>query len=188
MPNQPSILDVQLSNPTPYPAWGALFVSREMPLDSISYDGTGISLRKTLSRVDADGILHLIGEKNDETPLRVGDRVRVHIDIYCQRDMDNMVLSDQRAAAFEPVSTASGWCWSRGVGSADNDGLHYYADVRDDRLDCYIDRLNEGHYFVEYDLWVRHAGTFANGIGILRSVYAPEFRANTSSMQLKIQD
>ena len=94
--------------------------------------------------------------------------------------MDNMVLSDQRAAAFEPVSTAGGWCW--------NDGLHYYTDVRDDRLDCYIDRLNEGHYYVEYDLWVRHAGTFANGIGILRSVYAPEFRANTPSTKIRVED
>ncbi len=180
LPNQPSTLNVQLANPTPYPAWGALFVCREIPLDSIPHDGTGISLRKTLSRVDADGSLHLIGENNDEVPLRVGDRVRVHIDIHCQRDMDNMVLSDQRAAAFESVSTASGWFW--------NDGLRYYVDVRDDRLDCYIDRLTEGHYYVEYDLWVRHAGTFVNGIGVLRSVYAPELRANTSSVLLKVQD
>jgi hypothetical protein len=148
-----------------------------MPVDSIPYNGTDISLRKTLSRVDSDGSLHLL---EAEPTLRVGDRIRVHIDIYCRRDMDNMVLSDQRAAAFEPVSTASGWCW--------NDGLCYYTDVRDERVDCYIDRLNEGHYYVEYDLLVRHAGTFANGIGSLHSVYAPEFRANTSSTKIRIVD
>ena len=94
--------------------------------------------------------------------------------------MDNMVLVDQRAAAFEPVSTASGWQW--------NDGLRYYVDVRDESHNCYIDRLNEGRYYVEYDLWVRHAGTFASGIGILRSVYAPEFRANTPSVKLRVAD
>lgn len=175
--NDTETLDIKLSNTSPYPAWGAVFLSRELPVDSIQYNGTGISLRKTLSRVDADGSLHLLAP---EATLHVGDRIRVHIDVYCHRDMDNMVLSDQRAAAFEPVSTASGWCW--------NDGLHYYTDVRDDRLDCYIDRLNEGHYYVEYDLWVRHAGTFANGIGILRSVYAPEFRANTPSTKIRIED
>lgn len=163
-------LQVHLTNPSPYPAWGAFFVSREMHIDSISYDGTGINLRKTFSRVEADGSQHLL---DPESKLQVGDKVRVHIDIHCERDMDNMVLSDQRAAAFEPVSTASGWQW--------NNGLRFYVDVRDDRLDCYIDRINEGHYYVEYDLWVRHSGTFANGIGILRSVYAPEFRANTPS-------
>lgn len=171
------VVHLRLTNTSPYPAWGAVFVSREMPVDSIPYNGTDISLRKTLSRVDSDGSLHLL---EAEPTLRVGDRIRVHIDIYCRRDMDNMVLSDQRAAAFEPVSTASGWCW--------NDGLRYYTDVRDERVDCYIDRLNEGHYYVEYDLLVRHAGTFANGIGSLHSVYAPEFRANTSSTKIRIVD
>ena len=175
--SQFSTFNFQLENPSPYPAWGAVFVSREMPLDSIEYDGTGISLRKTFSLVAADGSLQLL---DSASTLHTGDRVRVHIDIYCERDMDNMVLSDQRASAFEPVSTASGWQW--------NDGLRYYTDVRDDCVNCYIDRLNEGHYYVEYDLWVRHAGTFATGIGILRSVYAPEFRANTPSAQLRVAD
>jgi hypothetical protein len=88
-----------------------------------------------------------------------------------------MVLRDQRAAGFEPVSTASGWCW--------NDGLRYYVDIRDEAADCYIDRLNEGHYYVEYDLWVRHAGAFATGICTLQSVYAPEFRCHTESQQVR---
>jgi hypothetical protein len=170
-------LNFQLENPSPYPAWGAVFSSRELPLDSIRYDGTAISLRKTLSLVAADGSLRLLGP---DAVLHVGDRVRVHIDIYCERDMDNMVLVDQRAAAFEPVSTASGWQW--------HDGLRYYVDVRDESHNCYIDRLNEGRYYVEYDLWVRHAGTFEGGIGVLRSVYAPEFRANTPSVKLRVAD
>ena len=176
-PKEPATLSFQLENPSPYPAWGAVFCSRELPLDSICYDGTAISLRKTLSLVNADDSLRLLGP---DAVLHVGDRVRVHIDIYCERDMDNMVLVDQRAAAFEPVSTASGWQW--------NDGLHYYVDVRDESHNCYIDRLNEGRYYVEYDLWVRHAGTFEGGIGVLRSVYAPEFRANTPSAKLRVAD
>ncbi len=184
-PKEPATLNFQLENPSPYPAWGAVFCSRELPLDSIRYDGTAISLRKTLSLVAADGSLRLLGP---DAVLHVGDRVRVHIDIYCERDMDNMVLVDQRAAAFEPVSTASGWQWCCGVGSADNDGLRYYVDVRDESHNCYIDRLNEGRYYVEYDLWVRHAGTFEGGIGVLRSVYAPEFRANTPSAKLRVAD
>ena len=175
--SQFSTFNFQLENPSPYPAWGAVFCSRELPLDSIRYDGTAISLRKTLSLVAADGSLRLLGP---DAVLHVGDRVRVHIDIYCERDMDNMVLVDQRAAAFEPVSTASGWQW--------NDGLRYYVDVRDESHNCYIDRLNEGRYYVEYDLWVRHAGTFEGGIGVLRSVYAPEFRANTPSAKLRVAD
>ena len=170
-----AINQFQLSTHNSSPAWGALFHSHDTPIDSIQYNGTGLSLRKTLSRVNADGSLTLIGKE----ALRAGDRIRVHIDIDCTRDFDNMVLSDQRASAFEPVTTASGWRW--------NDGLWYYVDVRDEQVDCYVDHLSEGHYYVEYDLWVRHLGTFSNGICTLHSVYAPEFRANTASLTITTQ-
>lgn len=162
--------EVVLRSTSPFPAWGAVFYSHDTHLDSIRADGTGITLRKTISTVATDGSLTLLkpGHK-----LQVGERVRVHIDIYCERDYDRMALRDQRAAGFEPVSTASGWRW--------NDGLRYYVDVRDEAVDCYIDHLADGHYYVEYDLWVRHAGTFSNGICTLQNVYAPEFRANTGS-------
>ena len=88
-----------------------------------------------------------------------------------------MVLSEQRASGFEPVSTKSGW--------RNNDGLYYYVDIRDEVTNCYIERLNEGHYYVEYDIMVRHAGTFAGGICTLQSVYAPEFRAHTPSPRIQ---
>lgn len=169
-------LDVQLSSNSRLPSWGALFHSRELPLDSIPADGSALALRKTFSRVNADGSLTLL--RPGEKP-KVGERFRVHIDIDCQRDMDNMVLNDSRAAGFEPAITKSGWRW--------NDGLSYYVDVRDEGLNCYIDRLGEGHYYVEYDLYVRHAGTFSVGPCILHSVYAPEFRANTSSSTLRME-
>ena len=159
-----------------FPAWGAIFHSHDTPIDSIPYNGTGMKLRKTLSRVNDDGSLTLL---TPESTLRVGDRVRVHIDIDIDRiDLSNLVLRDQRAAAFEPVSTTSGWQW--------NDGLRYYVDVRDEWTDCYIDYLYASHYYVEYDLWVRHSGIFANGIATLQSVYAPEFRANTDSQTILV--
>jgi hypothetical protein len=163
-------LNIELRSTSRFPAWGAVFFSHDTPLDSIRTEGTGITLRRTLSTVATDGSLTVI---KPGVALRMGERVRVHIDIYVERDLDRMVLRDQRAAGFEPVSTVSGWQW--------NDGLRYYVDMRDESSDCYIDHLAEGHYYVEYDMWVRHAGTFASGICTLQSVYAPEFRAHTGS-------
>ena len=174
--NGNGVCTIQLTSTSHLPAWGAVFHSHDTPVDSIQYNGTGIKLRKTLSRVNNDGSLTLL---NPGDKLHVGDRVRVHIDIDCQLGFDNMVLRDQRASAFEPVSTTSGWQW--------NDGLRYYVDVRDEWTDCYIDYLAPEHYYVEYDLWVRHSGTFANGICSLQSVYAPEFRANTSSVAVRVE-
>ncbi len=174
-PAQLSTLNFQLNNSSLLPAWGAVFHSHDTPIDSIQYNGTGMKLRKTLSRVNADGSLTLL---NPGDKLHVGDRVRVHIDIDCMQGFDNMVLRDQRAATFEPASTTSGWQW--------NQGLRYYVDVRDEWTDCYIDHLEPEHYYVEYNLWVRHSGTFANGICTLQSVYAPEFRANTDSQTIAV--
>ena len=48
--------------------------------------------------------------------------------------------------------------------------------------------MGEGHYYVEYDLWVRHEGTFVEGSCRLESVYAPEFRGYTGSGKLKIEN
>jgi hypothetical protein len=173
--NESTNFQFSISNSQLFPAWGVLFHSHDTPIDSIQYNDTGMKLRKTLSRVNADGSLTLL---NPGDKLHVGDRVRVHIDIDCQQGFDNMVLRDQRAATFEPASTTSGWQW--------NSGLHYYVDVRDEWTDCYIDHLGPEHYYVEYDLWVRHSGTFANGICTLQSVYAPEFRANTDSQTIAV--
>lgn len=169
-------LHFQLTGTSPLPAFGAVFHSHDTPIDSIAYNGTGLKLRKTLSRVNPDGSLSLLAP---DMPLRAGDRIRVHIDIDCLQATDQMVLRDQRAAACEPVSTASGWKW--------NNGLRYYVDVRDERTDCYIDHLGIGQYYVEYDLWVRHSGTFTNGICTLQSVYAPEYRANTDSPTVTVR-
>lgn len=176
VPRSGGVCKIQLTSTSPLPAWGAIFHSHDTPIDSIQYNGTGMKLRKTLSRVGDDGSLTLL---NPGDKLHVGDRVRVHIDIDIDRiDLSNLVLRDQRAAAFEPVSTTSGWKW--------NDGLRYYVDVRNEWTDCYIDYLNASHYYVEYDLWVRHSGTFANGIATLQSVYTPEFRANTDSQTILV--
>ena len=173
--NRNSQISIQLISTSPLPSWGAFFHSRLLPLDSIEADSSGIALRKSISRVASDGSLHLLTP--DDT-LRVGQRVRIRIDITCQHGMDNLVLAEPRAAGFEPVSTASGWRW--------NQGLSYYVDVRDKGLDCYIDHLGEGKYYVEYDLYVRHAGTFATGSSTLGSAYAPQFRANAPSATIRI--
>lgn len=168
-------LHLHLTSTSPLPSWGALFHSRLLPLDSIEADSSGIALRKSMSRVASDGSLHLL---TPDDILSVGERVRIRIDITCLHDMDNLVLNESRAAGFEPVSTASGWRW--------NQGLSYYVDVRDEGLNCYIDHLGEGKYYVEYDLYVRHAGTFATGSSTLGSAYAPQFRANAPSATIRI--
>jgi hypothetical protein len=170
-----SQISIQLISTSSLPSWGALFHSRMLPLDSIEADSSGIALRKSISRVASDGSLSLLDPADT---LHVGERVRIRIDITCQHGMDNLVLAEPRAAGFEPVSTASGWRWNQGLG--------YYVDVRDEGLNCYIDHLDEGKYYVEYDLYVRHAGTFATGSSTLGSAYAPQFRANAPSATIRI--
>jgi len=166
---EPLSVQCDLVSTSPLPVWGAVLFEHEEPIDSIAYQSMGIQLSKSYSLVRTDGALEPLASDT----LRVGDRLRVRIDIRCDRDLDRLVLQDQRAAAFEPVSTESGWRYCGGLGC--------YTDVRNDQTNFYINRLREGSFFVEYDLRVQSSGRYSTGIASIASVYAPEFRANTSS-------
>lgn len=149
-------------------AWGALYWQYFEELDKIKYNEMGIKLQRRIYRVEENGKLVEYNGSN----LKVGDRVRVKILIDCDRDLEYLELIDGRAAAFEPVSTASGWCWSN--------GLAYYVAVENAATKCFIDYMGKGKYVVEYELWANNAGTFVNGITSMQCLYAPEFRSNTS--------
>ena len=83
--------------------------------------------------------------------VKVGDRVRVRLQIVCDRNLEYIELKDPRCAAFEPVSTKSGWRW--------NSGLSYYIAVTNTAQTLYIDRLEKGSYIVEYDMYVNNANS-----------------------------
>ena len=147
-------------------AWGAMYWQYFENVEKIASSGMGVSLKRTLYRVESDKRLTPVAPTD---LLKVGDKVRVRLEISSDRTLEYLELKDPRCAAFEPVSTASGWRWGGAVS--------YYCSVTNAAQTLYIDRLEKGRYIVEYDLYVNNAGTYVTAPTTIQCLYAPEFRA-----------
>ncbi len=169
--------DVTLTKATDGIAWGALYWQYFEEMDKVLHSEMGIKLQKKLYRVNKEGTLTLV---DSTVTLKVGDKVRVQILIDCDRTMEYIELKDNRTAAFEPISTQSGWCW--------HDGLSYYTAVYDASSKFFIDRLQKGKYVLEYDLFVSASGErLSLGTTTIQCLYAPEFRATTPGTVIRVE-
>ena len=136
----------------------------------------GVTLKRTLYRVQADGTL---SEVTAARPLQVGEKVRVRLEVATDRNLEYLELKEPRCAAFEPVNTQSGWRWGN--------GLSYYRSVTQTAQTLYIDRLEKGKYLVESDYFVNNAGTYRTAPTVMQCLYAPEFRATLAMPLLHVE-
>ncbi len=151
---------------TPGIAWGAVYYQFTDDMDKIPASESGITISRSYIPADSAG-------------FAVGDRVKVRIEITCDRTMEYLELIDGRPSCVEPLSTRAGWCY--------NDGLRYYVTVNNTDTRCYIDRLEKGRYVVEYEVYVTNPGTFLSGPATMQCMYAPEFRAVSPSQLLHVK-
>ena len=157
----------KLDNPSaggPAIVWGAVYYQFTDDLDKIPASESGITLRRTYQH---------------EGPLKIGDRVKVRIDITCDRAMDYLELIDGRPSCVEPVSTRAGWRWSNGLG--------YYVTVNSTDTRCYVEHIDKGKYCFEYEVYVTNPGSFMTGVATMQCMYAPEFRATAPAQTLVVE-
>lgn len=145
-------------------AWGAVYYQFTDDMDKIPHSEMGIKVRRTY-----------LGPK----VLHVGDRVKVRVDIQCDRAMDYLELVDGRPSCVEPLSTRAGWRW--------NDGLSYYITVDNTTTRCYVEHLDKGKYWFEYEVFVTNPGHFLTGPLTMQCMYAPEFRATSPAIQIEVR-
>ncbi|NTV85045.1 MAG: hypothetical protein HGA23_12235, partial [Bacteroidales bacterium] len=147
--------------------------------DKITPAETPISIKKQLfvERTSPTGPrMEPIG---DNATLKVGDKVKVRIEIRVDRDMEYVHMKDMRAAAFEPTEVLSGYRYQGGLG--------YYESIRDASVNFYFDYLRKGTYVFEYRLNVTQKGEFSNGITSIQCLYAPEFSAHSQGMRVMVE-
>ena len=142
-------------------AWGAVYYQFTDDMDKIPATDMGITIRRTYTPTEN---------------LKVGDKIKVRIDITCDRAMEYLELIDGRPSCVEPLSTRAGWRW--------NEGLSYYIVVGNTDTRCYIDRLDKGKYYFEYEVFVTNPGHFLSGPVVMQCMYAPEFRATAPAQTI----
>lgn len=148
------------------PAYGAVVTRRVADLGDTPAYGT-----KSL-KIDKE----IVSKKNAFHP---GEKVTVRLLVFTDTEMTNVIVSDERPAALEPVNQfgqyhrAGAGCW-------------YYEQTTSTATNLFIDRLPKGYSVIEYEAVVNNSGTFATGIATLTSGEDTDLTAHSASTLLLI--
>lgn len=116
---------------------------------------------------------------DSETALKSGDLVEVELVLESKNDYEYLVFEDYKVAGFEPVGVRSGYA---------GDGLRAYREYRDDRVVFYVRRLARGKHSLTYRLRAEIPGLFSGLPTQGYGMYAPELKANSDEIKVKIVD
>ncbi|WOD42297.1 alpha-2-macroglobulin family protein [Hwangdonia lutea] len=176
---KPEMAEVQMTKKGKGIAWGALYWQYFEDLDKITSAETPLKLKKKLFLKKNTDTGEEITEITKDTQVKVGDLVRVRIELRSDRAMEFVHMKDMRAAGLEPVNVLSKYKWQ--------DGLGYYESTKDASTNFFFDYLPKGVYVFEYDLRVNNAGHMSNGITTIQSMYAPEFSSHSEGVKLLVE-
>jgi uncharacterized protein YfaS (alpha-2-macroglobulin family) len=111
--------------------------------------------------------------------LKSGDLVEVELEIESKNDYEYVVFEDMKAAGFEPVEVRSGY---------NGNDMGAYVEFRDERVSFFTRLLARGRHSVSYRLRAECPGRFSALPTRAHAMYAPELRANSDEIRLRIED
>jgi len=111
--------------------------------------------------------------------LKSGDLVEIELEIESKNDYEYIMFEDMKAAGFEPVDLQSGY-GGRGLGA--------YMELRDERVCFFVRLLARGKHSVSYRMRAEIPGRFSALPTRASAMYAPELRANSDEIKLRIED
>jgi len=158
---------------------GAVYWQYFEDLDKITSAATPLSLAKKLfveKNTDRGPVLTPV---NEGDVLKVGDKIKVRIELRVDREMEYVHMKDMRASALEPVNVLSSYKWQGRLG--------YYETTKDASTNFFFSNLRKGTYVFEYTLFSTHTGNFSNGITTIQCMYAPEFNAQSEGVRITVE-
>jgi len=160
-------------------SWGSAYWQYFETMDRITPAQTPLSIAKKIfiERNSPKGpVLQALEEGGT---YRVGDRLKVRVELRNDRDMEYVHLKDMRASGSEPLNVLSGYRWQGGLG--------YYESTRDAATNFFFGYLPKGTHVFEYTLFATHEGRFSVGPASVECMYAPEFRAHSAGMEIRVK-
>jgi hypothetical protein len=167
------------NKPASQATWGGVYWQYFEDLDKITMAATPLKLVKKLfieKNTDRGPVLTPV---NDGDVLKVGDKIKVRVELRVDRDLEYVHMKDMRASALEPVNVLSQYKWQ--------DGLGYYESTKDASTNFFFSYLRKGTYVFEYPLFVTHTGNFSNGVTTIQCMYAPEFTSHSEGVRIKVE-
>jgi uncharacterized protein YfaS (alpha-2-macroglobulin family) len=172
-------INVSVRNAGTSGSWGSVYWQYFENLENITAAASPLKISKKLfveKNSDRGPVLQPVTEAEG---LRIGDKVRIRIEIRTDRDMEYVHLKDMRAAGMEPLNVFSSYKWQGGLG--------YYETTKDASTNFFFDRLPRGVYVFEYSVFITHTGTFSNGISSIQCMYAPEFSSHSEGIKVSVE-
>ncbi len=108
-----------------------------------------------------------------------GDLIEVELVVDSKNDYEYILLEDMKAAGCEPVEVRSGYS---------SNELGAYMELRDDRVTLFVARLARGRHSISYRLRAEIPGQFSALPTRASAMYAPELKANSDELKLRIAD
>lgn len=160
-------------------SWGGVYWQYFEDLEKITTAATPLQLNKKLFVEKNTDRGPIITPVNDGDAIKVGDKIKVRVELRVDRDMEYVHMKDMRASAFEPVNVLSSYKWQGGLG--------YYETTKDASTNFFFSYLKKGTYVFEYTLFATHTGNFSNGITSIQCMYAPEFSSHSEGIRITIE-
>lgn len=166
-----------VSRQSPTQAWGGILRQYIAPALEVKANATPelkINKQYILLKEEEGAIKPLAVDT-----LKTGDKVRVSLEIICERDMDYVALTDSRPSCLEPAQQLSGYTRI--------DGLWCYREIRNTATNLFFSFLPKGRHIISYDCYVNESGEFAAGIATLQCLYSPVLTANSAGEKLTVE-
>ena len=109
-----------------------------------------------------------------------GDQIEVVLNITAKNTYDYLVFEDMKPAGCEPVELRSGGRWAG--------GLCANLELRDTKVVFFIGLLEQGKHIIRYKLRAETPGHFHALPTSASAMYAPEVRAISDEMRLRIRE
>ncbi|HRU54926.1 MAG TPA: alpha-2-macroglobulin family protein, partial [Candidatus Sumerlaeia bacterium] len=116
----------------------------------------------------------------DGDTVQSGDQIQVELKITSDNDYTYMCFEDMKPAGCEATETRSG-----GKGQ---EGFFSYMELRDEKVVFFVDSIGRGDHLLRYRLRAEIPGIFHALPTILYGMYAPDLRANSDELAIKITD
>ena len=149
-------------------------------MDKVTGAATPLKLTKKLFIEKQTARGPVLQPVDENSSLKVGDKIKVRIVLKADRDMEYLHMKDLRAACMEPVNVLSEYKWQGGLG--------YYETTKDASVNFFFNWLPKGSYVFEYSLFVTHSGEFNNGVTSIQCMYAPEFSSHSEGIKVKVEE
>jgi len=108
-----------------------------------------------------------------------GDLVEIELEIDSKNDYEYVVFEDLKPAGFEPVDLRSGYA---------SGGLGAYVEFRDEKVAFFMRQLAQGKHSVSYRMRAETPGQFSALPTRAYAMYAPELKANSDEIKLRVED